>query len=85
MREVVICEPLRTPVARPAEWGMSPDDRLNPHGSGISMGHLVGATGGRIFATMLRELDRRGGDVAVETMCIGGGQRPAAVFRRRGR
>ncbi|MPZ62849.1 MAG: acetyl-CoA C-acyltransferase [Propionibacteriales bacterium] len=65
------------------EWGMSPDDdRLNPHGSGISLGHPVGATGGRILATMLRELERREGDYALETMCIGGGQGLAAVFGR---
>ncbi len=43
-------------------WGLEPDDtRLNPNGSGISLGHPVGATGGRILATLLRELDRRGG------------------------
>ncbi len=67
------------------EWGISPDDeRLNPNGSGISLGHPVGATGGRILATMLRELDRREGRYALETMCIGGGQGLAAVFERAG-
>ncbi len=66
-----------------AEWGLDPsDDRLNPCGSGISLGHPVGATGGRILATMLRELDRREGRYALETMCIGGGQGLAAVFER---
>jgi acetyl-CoA C-acetyltransferase len=65
-------------------WGIDPigDDRFNPNGSGISLGHPVGATGARILATMLRELDRRGGRYALETMCIGGGQGLAAVFER---
>ncbi len=57
-------------------------DRLNVNGSGISLGHPVGATGVRILSTMLRELDRRGGRYALETMCIGGGQGLAAVFER---
>jgi acetyl-CoA C-acetyltransferase len=66
------------------EWGLSDadHDRVNVHGSGISLGHPVGATGGRILATMLRELDRRQGRYALETMCIGGGQGLAAVFER---
>jgi acetyl-CoA C-acetyltransferase len=57
-------------------------ERLNVNGSGISLGHPVGATGVRILATMLRELDRRAGRYALETMCIGGGQGLAAVFER---
>jgi acetyl-CoA C-acetyltransferase len=57
-------------------------ERLNVNGSGISLGHPVGATGGRILATMLRELDRRRGRYALETMCIGGGQGIAALFER---
>ena len=62
-------------------WGIEPDDnRLNPNGSGISLGHPVGATGGRILATLLREMRRRGGRYGLETMCIGGGQGLAAVF-----
>ncbi|MFZ2527466.1 MAG: acetyl-CoA C-acetyltransferase [Rhodococcus sp. (in: high G+C Gram-positive bacteria)] len=64
-------------------WGLEPDDpRLNPNGSGISLGHPVGATGARILATLLRELDRREGRYGLETMCIGGGQGLAAVFER---
>jgi acetyl-CoA C-acetyltransferase len=65
-------------------WGLDAigDERLNPNGSGISLGHPVGATGARILATMLRELDRREGRYALETMCIGGGQGIAAVFER---
>jgi len=65
------------------EWKLDPaDDRLNPNGSGISLGHPVGATGARILATMAHELHRRQGRYAVETMCIGGGQGLAAVFER---
>jgi acetyl-CoA C-acetyltransferase len=66
------------------EWKFSgPDfERLNVHGSGISLGHPVGATGGRILATLLRELDRRQARYGLETMCIGGGQGLAAVFER---
>jgi acetyl-CoA C-acetyltransferase len=65
-------------------WGIDPltDERVNPNGSGISLGHPVGATGARILATMLRELERREGRYALETMCVGGGQGIAAVFER---
>jgi acetyl-CoA C-acetyltransferase len=65
-------------------WGIDPvgDERFNPNGSGISLGHPVGATGARILTTMLRELDRREGRYALETMCIGGGQGLAALFER---
>lgn len=58
------------------------DERLNPNGSGISLGHPVGATGARILATLAAELGRRGGRCGLETMCIGGGQGLAAVFER---
>jgi acetyl-CoA C-acetyltransferase len=65
------------------EWGIAPDDdRLNPNGSGISLGHPVGATGARILATLAHELRRREGRYALETMCIGGGQGLAAVLER---
>jgi acetyl-CoA C-acetyltransferase len=57
-------------------------DRFNVNGSGISLGHPVGATGGRILATLARELDRRKGRYGLETMCLGGGQGMAAVFER---
>jgi acetyl-CoA C-acetyltransferase len=64
------------------EWGFAEADfdRLNVHGSGISLGHPVGATGGRILATLTREMVRRDAWYGVETMCIGGGQGLAAVF-----
>jgi acetyl-CoA C-acetyltransferase len=63
------------------EWDL-PDQlqRVNVNGSGISLGHPVGATGARILATLVRELRRRGGRYGLETMCIGGGQGLAAVF-----
>jgi len=64
------------------EWGLSDFERVNVNGSGIALGHPVGATGARILATMLRELERRDGRYALETMCIGGGQGLAAVFER---
>jgi len=65
------------------EWDLADGlERVNVNGSGISLGHPVGATGGRILATLLRELDRRGGRYGLETMCIGGGQGIAAVFER---
>jgi len=68
------------------EWKLTDADleRVNVNGSGISLGHPVGATGGRILATLLRELDRRGARYGLETMCIGGGQGLAAVFERTG-
>lgn len=59
-------------------------DRVNVNGSGISLGHPIGATGGRILANLLRELDRREGKYGMETMCIGGGQGLAAIFERVG-
>jgi acetyl-CoA C-acetyltransferase len=63
------------------EWKIDPqDERLNPNGSGISLGHPLGATGARILATLAYELQRRGARYGLETMCIGGGQGLAAVF-----
>ncbi|MDI2125340.1 acetyl-CoA C-acetyltransferase [Yinghuangia seranimata] len=63
-------------------WGIREADfaRLNVNGSGISLGHPVGATGGRILATLLREMRRRDARYGLETMCIGGGQGLTAVF-----
>ncbi|HEU0167108.1 MAG TPA: acetyl-CoA C-acyltransferase, partial [Chloroflexota bacterium] len=66
------------------EWGFKDKDfeRLNPNGSGISIGHPVGATGGRIMATLCYEMQRRDAQFGLETMCIGGGQGIAAVLER---
>jgi len=69
-------------LACTAEWkfGNADFERMNVNGSGISLGHPVGATGGRILATLLPEMQRRGARYGLETMCIGGGQGISAVF-----
>jgi acetyl-CoA C-acetyltransferase len=66
------------------EWGFGDADfeRTNVNGSGISLGHPVGATGVRILTTLLREMRRRDARYGLETMCIGGGQGLAAIFER---
>jgi acetyl-CoA C-acetyltransferase len=67
-------------------WGWADDDSrhdmLNVNGSGISLGHPIGATGGRILANLTREMQRSNVRYGLETMCIGGGQGIAAVFER---
>ncbi|MFT4124956.1 MAG: acetyl-CoA C-acetyltransferase [Gordonia sp. (in: high G+C Gram-positive bacteria)] len=63
-----------------AGWGWADHDRLNVNGSGISLGHPIGATGVRMTTTLLHELTRRGGGSGIVTMCIGGGQGLAARF-----
>ncbi|WP_394553813.1 acetyl-CoA C-acetyltransferase [Agromyces sp. MMS24-JH15] len=66
-----------------ADWGLDAEDpRLNPRGSGISIGHPIGATGIRMLATLANELPAFDGTLALETMCIGGGQALAAVWER---
>lgn len=69
-------------VMREWSFGTADHERTNVHGSGISLGHPVGATGGRMLATLARELHRREERYGLETMCIGGGQGLAAVFER---
>ena len=66
------------------EWKFTEADheRTNVHGSGISLGHPVGATGTRMVGTLARELTRREGRYGLATMCIGGGQGLAAIFER---
>jgi acetyl-CoA C-acetyltransferase len=71
-------------VMREWRFGAADRERTNVHGSGISLGHPVGATGGRMLATLARELNRRDARYGLETMCIGGGQGLAAVFERVG-
>ncbi|MEX3978833.1 beta-ketothiolase BktB [Paraburkholderia sp. EG287A] len=63
------------------ELGLDPA-RVNPNGSGISLGHPIGATGALITVKALYELQRIGGRYALVTMCIGGGQGIAAIFER---
>jgi acetyl-CoA C-acetyltransferase len=69
-------------VMREWKFGEADLDRTNVHGSGISLGHPVGATGVRMLATLAREMRRREARYGLETMCIGGGQGMAAVFER---
>ncbi|OBJ51809.1 acetyl-CoA C-acetyltransferase [Mycobacterium sp. 1423905.2] len=69
-------------VMREWHFGAADHERTNVHGSGISLGHPVGATGGRMLASLARELDRRQARYGLETMCIGGGQGLAGVFER---
>ncbi|MFV0280297.1 MAG: acetyl-CoA C-acetyltransferase [Rhodoblastus sp.] len=67
-------------------WGWSDDDSrrdiLNVNGSGISLGHPIGATGVRILANLMYEMKKRDLKYGIETMCIGGGQGIAAIFER---
>ena len=63
-------------------WNWDDRARLNVNGSGISLGHPIGATGVRIAVTLLHEMKRRGSRYGLETMCIGGGQGMAAIFER---
>ncbi|WGK62490.1 acetyl-CoA C-acyltransferase family protein [Halopseudomonas sp. SMJS2] len=63
------------------ELGLNPEI-VNPNGSGISLGHPVGATGAIISTKAIYELQRTGGRYALVTMCIGGGQGIAAIFER---
>jgi len=63
-------------------WDWNDEERLNPNGSGISLGHPIGATGMRMVTTLLHELQRRKGRYGLATMCIGGGQGMAAIFER---
>lgn len=71
-------------IAVMREWKFGPADleRTNVHGSGISLGHPVGATGGRMLGALANELRRREGRYGLATMCIGGGQGLAAIFER---
>ena len=59
-----------------------PPEKTNPNGSGISLGHPIGATGAIVTVKAIHELQRIGGQYALVTMCIGGGQGIAAIFER---
>ena len=56
--------------------------KVNPNGSGVGLGHPIGATGAIITTKAIHELHRTGGKYALVTMCIGGGQGIAAIFER---
>lgn len=78
LNEAFACQAL----AVASGWGWNDPERFNVNGSGISLGHPVGATGVRIMTSLLHEMQRRGARYGLETMCIGGGQGLAAVFER---
>jgi acetyl-CoA C-acetyltransferase len=59
-----------------------PEDKTNPNGSGISLGHPIGATGNILAVKTLYELQRTGGRYGLISMCIGGGQGIAAIIER---
>ncbi|HEV8535892.1 MAG TPA: acetyl-CoA C-acyltransferase [Candidatus Limnocylindria bacterium] len=59
-----------------------PDDRTNPNGGAIAIGHPIGASGARLAGTLLRELERRRGRYGIATLCIGVGQGLATLFER---
>lgn len=63
-------------------WDIVGDQRVNIHGSGISLGHPIGATGMRIMTTLLHAMQRKSVRYGLETMCVGGGQGMAALFER---
>jgi acetyl-CoA acyltransferase len=65
----------------PREWL---DERVNPNGGAIAVGHPLGATGAKLMTTMLHELERRGGRYGLQTMCEGGGMANAVVIERLG-
>jgi acetyl-CoA C-acetyltransferase len=63
--------------------GIDPfDDRLNPHGGSIALGHPFGMTGARILCTLLNDLQTAGTAIGLETMCVGGGQGMAMIVER---
>jgi acetyl-CoA C-acetyltransferase len=59
-------------------------DRVNVNGGAIALGHPIGATGTRLFTTLLHELERTGGRFGLQTMCEGGGQANVTVIERLG-
>ena len=61
--------------------GLDPE-RVNVNGGAIALGHPLGCTGAKLTATILRELDRRGGRYGMVTMCVGGGMGAAGIFER---
>lgn len=64
------------------QWEGVSTDRVNVNGSGISLGHPIGATGVRILTTLVHEMKRRNARYGLETMCVGGGQGVAAIIER---
>ena len=60
----------------------APHAKVNVNGGGIALGHPIGATGTRIMATLLNELERTGGRYGLQTMCEGGGQANVTIIER---
>jgi acetyl-CoA acyltransferase len=63
------------------ELGLDPE-KVNVNGGAIALGHPLGCTGAKLTATILRELERRGGRYGMVTMCVGGGMGAAGIFER---
>ena len=59
------------------------NENVNPHGSGISLGHPIGCTGARLVVTLLYEMERRDAHRGLATLCIGGGQGMAMIIERK--
>lgn len=68
-------------VGKELEWD---DERVNPHGGAVALGHPLGASGGRLLVMLMRELEERGGRYGLATVCIGGGQGISLVIERHG-
>jgi acetyl-CoA acyltransferase len=68
-------------VAVVRELGL-PEDRVNPNGGALALGHPLGASGARLAGTLLRELERSGGRYGLATLCVGGGMGAAMVLER---
>ncbi|WP_200304643.1 thiolase family protein [Streptomyces adelaidensis] len=71
------------PLAWQAEFGLD-EERLNPHGGAIALGHPLGASGCRLMTTMIHHLERTGGRYGLQTMCEAGGMANASVVERLG-
>jgi acetyl-CoA acetyltransferase len=69
-------------LGRKKEWGPIRDEILNVNGGAIALGHPVGATGGRLVLTLLKEMKRRNLHRGIATLCIGGGQGAAFLVER---
>ena len=69
------------PMAWAKELGAD-QDKLNPNGGAIALGHPIGASGARIMTTLLHELERTGGRYGLQTMCEGGGQANVTIIER---
>jgi acetyl-CoA C-acetyltransferase len=67
------------PLVAIRQLGLDPE-RVNVHGGAVSIGHPIGASGGRLAVTLIRELRQRHGRYGLATLCIGGGEAVAVIF-----